>query len=82
MMQRITASSRKFAYLYVAPHRPLVGSIVLIAHVREAEFFSGKNRFDLMRYSFKIPLDGRCLVEAVLTAPRHEILEIYGNSFR
>lgn len=64
MMQRIATSSRKFAYVYVSPHRPLVGAIALIAHVRESEFFA----------------DGRCLVEAVLTAPRYEISDIYEES--
>mmetsp|Transcript_13535 Transcript_13535/g.14061 ORF Transcript_13535/g.14061 Transcript_13535/m.14061 type:complete len:454 (+) Transcript_13535:67-1428(+) len=64
MMQRISTSSRKFAYLYVSPNRPLTESVALIAQVREVEFFS----------------DGRCLVEALLTFPRYTIQEIYEES--
>lgn len=41
MMQRISTSSRKFAYIYVSPNRPITESIALIAQVREVEFFSG-----------------------------------------
>lgn len=64
MMQRVANSSRKFAYLYVSPHRPIIGSIVLIAHVREVEFFS----------------DGRCLLEAVLTFPRQRVDDLFEES--
>lgn len=43
MMQRISATSRKFAYIYVSPNRPLQENIALVAHIREAEFFSGSH---------------------------------------
>jgi hypothetical protein len=40
-MQRVAANSRKFAYVYVSPQRQPLGSIALIANVREAEFLAG-----------------------------------------
>lgn len=82
MMQRISSNSRKFAYVYVSPNRPLIGSVALVAHVREAEFFSG---ISIVLFSVclvtKSIIDGRCLVEAILTFPRYTIQEAYGTRF-
>jgi hypothetical protein len=76
MMQRISSTSRKFAYIYVSPNRPLQDNIALVAHIREAEFFSGSlfPKLDLTDF-----IDGRCLVEAIISFPRYSIQEIYGN---
>lgn len=41
MMQRVMATTRRFAYLYVSPHMPVERSIALIATVRHADFSPG-----------------------------------------
>eukprot|EP00602_Paraphysomonas_sp_CaronLab_P004910 CAMPEP_0185027032 /NCGR_PEP_ID=MMETSP1103-20130426/11853_1 /TAXON_ID=36769 /ORGANISM="Paraphysomonas bandaiensis, Strain Caron Lab Isolate" /LENGTH=406 /DNA_ID=CAMNT_0027560875 /DNA_START=266 /DNA_END=1486 /DNA_ORIENTATION=+ len=61
MMQRVMATTRRFAYLYVSPHMPVERSIALIATVRHADFSP----------------DGRCNLEAVLEFPRNKVTELF-----